>query len=253
MSRPDIKLHTTLPYYLKDARDIEPHESTASLAFRHRPGERNPFFRSRLSYGKTVAQRFIEKGDLRSGMTVLEIGGGEGQLADEFLDYARYRKIKVKQYLLFDLNWHLLQMQRRAVGSHAERVETCPVLADALSIPFKPESIDFLVANEVLADLPVIKNLSPVEIKAYPDLPPQKFNASKRQLLAQAAQLINGYGLTMPENGEMFHLNYGAIKLLFGIHEILRTGGVAFLTELSSEIVQTEYWRQIPGFLAPPS
>jgi len=253
MKQPEIEPHSTAFYYQTTQHGIASHEATVAYTFRHITGERNPFFRSRLSYGKTVAKQLIEKGLLADSKEVLEIGGGEGQLAEELLSYVRFRRVNLGSYTMLDLNPYLLEMQRASMQSHSKRLDIHYILADALRLPLASNNVDLFIANEVIADFPVIKNLSPDDVDAFPNIPRSKYNDSDMELLAQAAELIKTYGLAMPDDGERFHLNYGAIQLLFVIHSVLRSGGAAFITEHSSEVTRTEYWDNIPGFDAPPT
>ena len=184
---------------------------------------------------------------------VLEIGGGSGELSNELLSYSKSRGINPSHYFMLDLGQYLLKTQRETTQSHSKRVCTTYTLADALKLPLAPNSIDLLVANEVIADLPVIKNLSPNDIDAFPNIPPGKYQKSEAELVIQAANIIKKYCLSIPKDGELFHLNYGAILLLFEIQSVLKNGGAAFIAEFSSEVIRTRYWNKVPGFFALPT
>lgn len=198
-----------------------------------------------------MSKELIDRDILPDTGRILEIGGGEGDFAKDFLDYARYRRENPGCYAMLDISPHLLQLQRTAVQHHSKRLDTPQVLADGLILPIAPESVDLLIANEIIADLPVIKNICPDDVEAFPEVSAREYNSSEMALLASATQQIRKYDLAMPTNGERFHLNYGAIQFLSEIHSVLRDGGAAFITEYSSEVEQTDYWVHIPGFLAP--
>jgi len=249
MNRPLIELYTSGEYNRDSRNGIAEDEGTVSNVFRHIPGQRNMALRSGKSYAKTVLEQFLDRDLVRDQAVVLEIGGGEGHFADDFLSYARYRRTPIARYVMLDLNTHLLAMQKDATSRHSRNVDLDFVLADASDIPLAPGSIDIAILNEVIGDFPVIKNLPAKVVRSYPEVP-SGFEASEVELLARAAELIKDYDLEMPKIA-YFHLNYGAIQALFALDALLSPGGSAFITEHSCEVERTDYWDQIPGFFMP--
>lgn len=93
-------------------------------------------------YGERVCDRLLA-GDGRC----VEIGGGTGELGAAFLDRARVRGVRV-DYLRVDRSPALLALQ-------AERMpDTTGIVGDALALPLPDGSVDLLLANEIIADLP---------------------------------------------------------------------------------------------------
>ena len=108
-------------------------------------------------YGEALLQGVARRG-MGPGRGVLEIGGGAGHLAE-----AAWRgeagPFTGARWTALDLSPALLAAQRsRALeaaqprGAHAR---WSGLRADALELPLRPGSIDFVLANEVIADLPV--------------------------------------------------------------------------------------------------
>lgn len=77
----------------------------------------------------------------------VEVGGGTGELGAAFLDQARARGQEVG-YLRVDRSPALLAAQA------ARMPGTTGVVGDALALPLPASSVDVLVANEIIADLP---------------------------------------------------------------------------------------------------
>jgi len=77
----------------------------------------------------------------------VEVGGGTGELGAAFLDRAKARGQDVA-YLLIDRSPALLAAQAGRMPG------TTGVVGDALALPLASASVDVLVANEIIADLP---------------------------------------------------------------------------------------------------
>lgn len=93
-------------------------------------------------YGERLCDRVLA-GDARC----VEIGGGTGELGAAFLDRARGRGLRV-DYLRVDRSPALLALQAGKMPG------TTGILGDALALPLADASVDVLLANEVVADLP---------------------------------------------------------------------------------------------------
>ena len=246
-----IKLYSSSDHYRASEIGIgESDETTFSNFFKNKPGKPNIGFTSEKSFGETVAEQFIERGILKGGMTLLEVGGGDGDFANDFLGYAISNGIKCK-YSMLDLNPGLLAKQKEKTGRHSSFTDLEFILADAsIGLPPIPEGIDLAMSIEMIADLPVIKNLPSYAVRNYPNLGTHEFNEDEIRLLETAVNLIRNYDLSIPED-DVFHLNYGAIQSIFGLYKLLKPGGSAFITEYSSEVERTPYWEDVP-FLSLP-
>lgn len=93
-------------------------------------------------YGERLCDRVLA-GDARC----VEIGGGTGELGAAFLDRARVRGLRV-DYLRVDRSPALLALQAGKMPG------TNGIVGDALAMPLPDGSVDLLIANEIIADLP---------------------------------------------------------------------------------------------------
>lgn len=240
-----ICLNTTEEFYRSSPYGIAPHETTVSHYLRHR----NIYTKKRLSYGKTIAKEFINKGVLKDGATILEIGGGEGDLARNFIEYLIKDGINILQYIMLDINPHFLSLQKNKTKKFLGNVGF--ILANSLpKLPFENESIDFIIANEVIGDFPVIKNLRPKVIRDYQNILQAEYGSDELALLEEAVNVIKKYDLQIPQR-KKFSLNYGAILFLLGAFDVLKPNGSVFISEHSCEIAKTNYWEELPGLLLP--
>jgi hypothetical protein len=160
------------------------------------------------TYGAILGDRLREKGLLRNGCRLCEIGGGYGSLMKGLLEV---HGDLVEQVAMVDLSRVLLGRQRRVLDPWKDRVGY--VLGDALEVLPAISGVDLFLINEMIGDLPVWTNLDPC------------------QLPREALDIIERYGLVIPEEGP-FHFNIGAIRL---VEMICRRGIPAFLSEHSSD------------------
>lgn len=83
----------------------------------------------------------------RSAIRCVEVGGGTGELGAAFLERARAVGCPIL-YSRVDRSPALLAMQAEKMPG------TVGVVGDALALPLPDRSVDLLIANEVIADLP---------------------------------------------------------------------------------------------------
>jgi len=160
------------------------------------------------TYGALLGDRLVEKGLLREGARLCEIGGGYGSLMRGLLESHGDR---VRQVVMVDLSRSLIGTQRRALGPWKDRVMF--ILGDALEVLPAISGADLFLVNEMIGDLPVWTGLDP------------------KRLPADAAALVKRYGLDVPEEGP-FHFNLGAIRL---VEALCRKGCPAFVSEHASD------------------
>jgi hypothetical protein len=160
------------------------------------------------TYGAILGDRLRERGLLREGSRICEIGGGYGSLMRGMLEA---HEDLVERVVMVDLSRTLLSRQQRALCSWKDRI--LYVLADGLEVLPAISGVDFFIVNEMIGDLPVWTDLSP------------------GHLPREASDLVDRYRLVIPERGP-FHFNIGAIRL---VEAICRKGIPAFLSEHSSD------------------
>ena len=194
-------------------RQFEIEETTVSHLFRrpHRAlGGR--------TYGEAFCDRLLELGALAGAPRMLEIGGGTGLFGRALLDRLRARAPGVHartEYTFLDLSPILSASQRETCAGHAARTRF--VVADALADALAEERFDVLLANEMIADLPVGR-------------------ASRTSLEAgrpgtEAERLVAHHGLEWGRARASFAVNVGAIRLVERLPSWLAPGGLAVLTE----------------------
>ncbi len=160
------------------------------------------------SYGARLARILVERGVLREGLRVAELGPGTGELARDFCAAARGLGAAPGEYLRLDASPRLLAAQAVVCPESRGRC----VDAHALDLPVG--SVDLLLCNEVVGDL-----------RAEPH--------RVGQVDTEAASWISRYGLeVLPGHGPY---NVGAMRVIRSLAQILAPGGTAFLTEFGAE------------------
>jgi hypothetical protein len=160
------------------------------------------------TYGAILGDRLREKGLLRNGCRLCEIGGGYGSLMRGLLE--AHGEL-VERVVMVDLSRALIGRQRRALSPWKDRVGY--VLGDALEVLPAISGMDFFLINEMIGDLPVWTNLE------------------AGHLPREVSEVIEHYRLCIPQGG-LFHFNIGAVGL---VEAICRKGIPAFLSEHSSD------------------
>jgi len=140
-------------YHLRTITDafdtFENRETTVSHIFR----KRHAFLANR-TYGEAMVQS-IQAHCGPAFSRVLEIGGGQGDFARDFMAaWAKARTNRRRRYTIVDLSPALLRSQRRLNDRPAVAFQS--VQADAEQLPLRDGSFSGLViANEMIADLDV--------------------------------------------------------------------------------------------------
>lgn len=163
-------------------------------------------------------ERFIP---MRSLQKIIEIGGGYGYLARDFLN-----RSKTMQATMLDVSPYLLEQQRRTLSPFSVSF----IQADVMDVQIPElQSFDLAILNENLGDLPTLVGV-----------PRDVFTSSSRdgdQILAQVRTLFDRYAIDPPES-ERSNVNIGALRVL----EKLCCAGIPFifLSEHSCEVVVPE-------------
>ncbi len=172
-----------------------------------------------LSFGAALCKALLAECRVLP-RSIVEIGGGTGIVAREFLNtfaqvspdaYARL------QYTIIDISNVLQDAQRRACAEHLAHMRF--ITADASELELE-SSADLVFANEMIADLPValIDYRSRNVLQGNPDA---------RTIVAQ-------YQLNPPVDDGVAYLNIGAIRLLEKVLTHLNPEGVVVFTEYGS-------------------
>jgi SAM-dependent methyltransferase/5'-deoxynucleotidase YfbR-like HD superfamily hydrolase len=235
-------VHSTMPYQrlrgsegptpepsLRDYHKLE--ITSADDQFERRETTLSHAFRvphaalSNRTYGGQLARVLVDRDALhddgtRAPMLLVEVGGGTGFFARGFLDGLALRAPRVynrSRYVICDLAPALRASQRERTSPHKERVRI--VGGDAEALPLRDRSVDLLIANEMIADLPVL---------------PVRRDELERGEGGVGADLVRRYGIPVDDAPGLFHVNSGAIRLLEEVARVLKPGGAAFLSEFGS-------------------
>jgi len=200
-------LHDTRNYHLHHPVDLMTEFTICeSLGYTASPHLRALAMTS--TYGAILGDRLREKGLLRRGCRICEIGGGYGSLMRGLLEA---HGDLVERVAMVDLSRALIGRQRRALNPWGGRVSF--VVGDALEVLPAITGADLFLINEMIGDLPVWTDIDP------------------KRLPSEAEAVICRYRLGIPEEG-FFHFNIGAVRL---VEAICRKGLTAFISEHASD------------------
>ncbi|MGE0708120.1 MAG: SAM-dependent methyltransferase [Planctomycetota bacterium] len=155
---------------------------------------------------------------------IVEVGGGTGLVAGALLDALALRAPRLfnrLRYAIVDLSPALSAHQRAANERHRERLRN--LTGDAERLPLADASVDFLLSNEVIADLAVTM-VRRIDV-----------DGSSGEDGGPGAQAVRRYGIPIDDAPGLFSLNLGAIRFLEEIARVLRPGGTALLTEYGDQ------------------
>lgn len=120
-------------------RHFDDHETTIAHAF----GVPHPALRGR-TWGEALYDALAERRAVPQRGVVVEVGAGDGEMAAAF----SAKLAPGVRYLRVDLAPELLRAQARRAP------RTAGVHADAFTLPLRDGSVDLLLCNEMIADLP---------------------------------------------------------------------------------------------------
>jgi hypothetical protein len=164
-------------------------------------------------YGAIIGDFLIRRNLLNPGATIMEIGGGYGNLMHGLL---RTHGSSVRKVFMVDLCGKLLLKQKEKLKAFRDKISF--IKADAHDLIHAIRGVDLIIMNEVIGDLDTMTGIDPLN------------------LCQQARELIITHGLQVPGE-DKFCLNIGAIRL---VEDICSKGIPAFISEHSSDPVIPE-------------
>jgi SAM-dependent methyltransferase len=195
-----------LHYHLHDITDGSTHFDNRETTVAHALAVAHPALAGQ-PYGARLLDQLVAGQALPQRPLVLEIGCGDGELSRDWMTQAASHGY-TPLYVRADLSPELLRTQE------ASSPGTFGVLADAISLPFREQSFDLILSNEVIADL---------KSAPYP-------NPSGSLELREAIESrVQRYGLQL--EAETTLVNLGSWMMLEEIERLLKPGGVAWLSE----------------------
>jgi hypothetical protein len=221
-----------------DSRRFHVREKQATMvdeiSLAHVLRDNNSFVRNGWAYGQALAHHLLDKGILPGEKPhVVEVGPGPGDLIASaipvFLEAGKNVHVT-----LVELSPELAKLQAEKTSEWAGRISH--VRGNAEAIGRLVEGCNLVICNEVLADLRVITNI-PLERGGKPTGAVAK-DPHNQKIWDIAWDMIKKYGLTPPakkylqrSKDKSFTINYGAIRFLESLYEMLPPGGAAFISE----------------------
>ena len=173
-----------------------------------------------LDYGSRFCRAVLSsviKNNPRPGkIDVLEVGGGTGTFARSFITEAKqsvdltYRILDLSPTLIAAQNSNLTQ-----VGASVEHFEQ-----DATQFELAGQTLDLIVANEVIADFPVMLVDRNTEGES-----------------GEGANLVRKYQLSTEDAPDRFYVNSGVFQFLERAWLHVKPGGAVVLSEYGSDSV----------------
>lgn len=210
-------------------------------------------FLGELTYGESFADALMQR-DLLNADTrdVLEVGGGIGVFARALLD----RLLNTAPHLYQHLTYTVLDLSPALHRSQTHQLRAHPtartLLGDALNLPYPDSSIDLIVCNEVIADLPChvltrLRDVAPERAYEDPDAwllaleedaDDDPVHSGEELSLhnrwsgpADVLDLLDRFGVTLDDAPAQALVNTGAIRFLLQIKRVLKPNSAAILTE----------------------
>jgi len=227
-------------FHRRDKRATMLDEVSLSHLLR-RPG---PFVQNGWTYGEALGHFILEKDLLPAARpaVVLEVGGGLGDVAAGVVPVLAGAGL-LAEYAILDLSPELQSAQRKRLRDTRPPVRL--VSGDAERLRRTITEVDFVLSNEVIGDFRTIDGVPrtwdgpPME-----GVPPD--DARHRRYWALAWSLVDRYGLDVPEETDApsFAVNWGAIRFVEALWEVLPPGGGAFLVENATSFARP---LELPG------
>lgn len=237
--RPGTPVPGTLESNVSPAAYYETDVTDAAAQFDHRETTLSHLLRvphpalAGRTYGQALVDGLCARGQLPAApasggparhLAVLEIGAGLGYVARDVMSRLRELGFEV-DYTIVELAPALALAQRQRLGEGAARW----VAGDVLAVELPAAGFDFILANEMIGDLPA-RLLSRTDL----GLPIGDTGTADPELvrkLGKGGALAADHGVPLDDAPEPLFLMTGAFELVDRIAGWLRPGGLAVLTE----------------------
>lgn len=212
-------------YYREQVHDADAQFDHRETTLSHLLRVPHPALRER-TYGQALVDSLLDRELLPTSgeVRVLEIGAGLGYVARDSLTRLRDRGMTV--------NYHILELSPALASAQRQRLNELDVTikeGDVLQTPLPKQGYDFILANEMIGDLPAVELTRTQVGFQLPDDSPERKAAL--DALGPVGQLIRDYGINLNDAPETFYLTTGAIQLLGRLYDALAPGGLCILTE----------------------
>jgi hypothetical protein len=210
----EVFVNSTEYYYktVSSVVELMDNELTVSHIFRG-----GAFTKSGIPYGEAVAGKLGMTGGLKSGLSILEVGPGLGDVAQGIISVLERQNADF-HYTFADISYDVIKHLKSRFKGRRFSFITGDFIAEKLG-----EKFDFIICNEVLADFPTIVNMT---------LYKPKIREGDTDAYFDAVSLVKFYGLSFAKPA---NFNYGAVKFMEKARASLFENGKLFMCEHSSE------------------
>lgn len=222
------KGYSSYCYHKKSIEDAQRQFDNKEITFSHTLRNKTSVLDNN-AYGARFAEAILDTKKFSGRIRILEVGAGLGWLGYNFI-----KKIKADfkgldlSYSFLDLSAALLKEQRRL---NYPAYDMCDFTqADACKLPFKDGIFDLVIANECIADFPVIK-LAKNDISAAG--PGQNRVIRRGASYIRAINKFNKYLDPGDDLMPQFIFPIGIVYFLEELKRVLRPEAIAVLVEYS--------------------
>jgi len=218
----DGPLRDLAAYHQTGIADAEAQFEENETTLSHLLSDPHPALDGR-TYAQTLADVALDRAWAGAGRAhIVEVGGGTGRFAEQLVTALR-QTVPDLAYTVIDASpaLHSAQVARLAAlgnGVHAR-------LGDAGALGLPAQSVDWLVSNEVIADLRI-------GMVTRPSLDAGTADADTDP---EALALVQHYGLNCAAAPEPVPIQVGATRLIEQVAVALKPGGFALLTEFGAK------------------
>jgi hypothetical protein len=174
-----------------------------------------------LLFESLVASELVHDGSRR----IVEVGGGTGDLAADFLHALRVEKPELfeeVEYTILDLSPQLQEAQRRRLSQAGLEDKVTWIRTNAETMELAPGTVDLLLSNEAIGDFSTIRLES--DTLEQDD---SGFDPHQRAILDE----VRALDLPLDDAPDSFFINLGALRFLGRVEEALSEGGCAYISE----------------------
>ena len=236
-----ITLNDTTAYHRGDRASLG-WEQTISESLKDASSPYMTALKTRRTYADVIVELLEDKGVLKEGARILEVGGGYGSLSRGILE--RRGDVSVS---VLDISPVFQERQKEVLSSFGDRAQF--ILADVFDVLDKAKggrglagSFDIVVANEIVGDFPALLDVDRDLLMTYleDNSSSEEVRGDRRTLMDEAVDYVSSLDLLLDDIPEKINLPIGAVRF---IREVFRLAPVLFLTEHSSDYDIPESYR----------
>lgn len=181
----------------------------------------------RRAYGDIIGDLLEGREMIRDGFSVLEVGGGYGNLARRLL--GRFPALTMT---LVDISPVFCARQRQALADFGDRAEV--IEADVFDFLGRSGRFDLILSNENMGDFPALVDIPAGRLTETAGRPPVPGGETTREeaLLRQAREYLGALGIDPAGAPDTVNLNTGAVRF---VGMAMERADRLFITEHSSD------------------